>query len=173
MGIRDWKEATDARTSDARSPIPNPQSPIPPFYSPAASPSDRLRAVLGLRPLRAVYIGLPDLLGVGGRERQPARPGLSDAVGLRGEAESESSGAAAPGVVPRLPRLRDGLPLGRPLRPADRALPHGHGGSGPELGQAAGLVPRGDPAAAVPVCRSNPLGHEADARPSDWGSTTW
>ena len=44
-----------------------------------------------------------------------------------GRLRADARRAAAPGTVPRLPGLRDGLPLGRAVRQADRAVSRGDG----------------------------------------------
>ena len=44
-----------------------------------------------------------------------------------GRLELDARGAPAPGAVPRLPGLRNGLPLRRAIRQADRAVPRGDG----------------------------------------------
>ena len=130
----------------------------------------RLRLVPRLRALRAVHGGLSDVCRDWQRERQPARPHLSDARRDRRPAGADARGAAAPGAVPRLPGLRDGLPLGRAIRQADRAVSRGDGASRrrraeePATGFTAGFcsacfrIPSGCGAALAPARSAQRLG---------------
>ena len=74
-----------------------------------------------LRPLRLLPPGLPDVPRAGGRERQPARPPDAHARRRRGRHRRRRPGAAhAHRPLPRLPGVRDGVPVRRALRPPAR-----------------------------------------------------
>ena len=99
--------------------------------------------------------GLPDVCRNGQRERQPARAHLSDAGRDRRPAGAVARGAPASGTVPRLPGLRDGLPLGRAIRQADRAVSRGDGATGDGAAKIERLVSSLDPVSAVSVSRAD------------------
>ena len=127
----------------------------------------RLRAVSRLRPLRTVHGGLPDVCRDGQRKRQPARPHLSDARRDRRPAGADARSAAASGAVPRLPGLRNGLPVGRAIRQADRAVSRGDGADRRRRAQEPRLV---SPLDSVSACFPIPSGCARRWRRRGWRS---
>ena len=83
---------------------------------------DSVSPLSGMRPLRALHGELSDLRRDLRRERQPARPDLLDARRRRRPAGDGTGRPRAPRALPRLPGLRVGLPVGRPVRQDDRAV---------------------------------------------------
>ena len=116
----------------------------------------RLSAVSRLRSLRLVYVGLSHVSRNRQRKRQPPRPDLSDARRDRRPADGDARGSPALGAVPRLPGVRNRLPLRRAIRPPDRAVPHRHGAIAAG-GRAAGarLVPSLDSVRPVSLSRAD------------------
>ena len=77
----------------------------------------RQEAAQGVRPLRPVPRLLPDLSRARPRGRLAARPHLSDPPGLRGQDQPRRPRLPRAHLrLPGLPRLPDGLPVGRPVR---------------------------------------------------------
>ena len=112
--------------------------------------------------LDCVHCGLctascPTYVETGQRERQPARPHLPDAVRHRWPPGAQRRSPPPSGAVPRLPRLRNGLPLGRAVRQADRAVPRGDGSSRPtsRATKTARLVPPLHSVRPVSLSRAN------------------
>ena len=122
-----------------------------PERRPEPGRGNRLRPVPALRSLRALHVELSDVHRSGRRERRPPRPHPTDADGGRRPQRADRPHAPAPGIVPGLPRVRDGLPLGRPLRPADRAVPAGGRAGRPAAGEEIRLVPRDHPLPTLPL----------------------
>ncbi len=107
---------------------------------PNASERTSTMAVFGLCSLRALHLGLPDLSRNGERERQPPRPHLPNAGRDRRPPGIGADRQTASRFVPRLPKLRNGLSLGRPIRPADRTI-SASACAGPRLRQPDGTLP--------------------------------
>src|SRR5688572_26638835 len=112
---------------------------------------------------------MPHVRRAGGRKRQPAGSDLSDAVGDRWAVGAKSPGAAALGVVPRLPRLRDGLSVGRAIWPANRALSRGNGAARRGGEEIRGLVSPLDSVRPVSLSKAVAPGALAGAR----GARSW
>ena len=135
---------------------------------------DRLRSVPALRSLRAVYVELSDVYRSGRRERRPARPHPTDADGGRRPHRADRPHAPPPGIVPRLPVVRDGVSLGRALRPADRAVPPGRRAGRLAAGSEIRLVPRDHPVPAVSLRRADAQAADAGAADAaDSGCSIW
>src|SRR5687768_923978 len=73
-----------------------------------------------MRPLRLLPARLPHLSELGSGDGLAARPHLPD-EGLPRGARLTLGGRGAHRPLPGLSRLRHGLPVGREIRPADRA----------------------------------------------------
>ena len=76
-----------------------------------------LGAVFQVHPLRAVPAAVPDLPRAGARSRFAARAHLPGAAGGRGAAGDRRLVCHPHRPLPGLPRLRDGVPVGRAVRP--------------------------------------------------------
>src|SRR5262249_51905011 len=104
---------------------------------------------------------LPDVLRAGHRDGLAARADLPDPVARRGTHRADRLHRAPSRPLPGLPRVRDGVPLGRALRSAHR------GGARGDRAAAAGVLgpaalPLGQLLAAAPP--------PADARPRRRGA---
>ena len=80
----------------------------------------RLRPAVRLRSLRTLRRGLPDLRRDAMRDGLAARPNLSDEVARRRTHRARRRRGAPSRFVPRMPRMRDRVPVRRSLRPLDR-----------------------------------------------------
>ncbi len=121
-----------------------------------------------LRALRDLPAAVPDLPGPRRGDGLAAGPGLSHARGRRGPDRAHAHHGAAPRSLPRLPGLRDGLPLRRAVRPAPRGrpgavrAPRRHGAHARQRHAAASSsgpsrIPRGSaPCSARSACTSGP-----------------
>ena len=74
-----------------------------------------------LRPLRLLPADLPDLRALARGDGLAARPDLADEGDARGDGRAERDGRRALRPLPRLHGLPHLVPVGRPVRPADRA----------------------------------------------------
>ena len=83
--------------------------------------SARSRPDRRLRALRLLPADVPELLDLRGRDGLAARPHRAHARRQRGGLGGVGRDARAPRPLPRLHGLRDRLPVGRPVRQADRA----------------------------------------------------
>ena len=75
----------------------------------------------GLRALRLLPADVPELRGLRGRDGLAARADRADARRPRGGQRGLAGDDHAPRPLPRLHGVRDRVPVGRPVRPADRA----------------------------------------------------
>ena len=109
-----------------------------------------------MRPLRALPGLLPDVRRARHGDGLAAGADLSHQGARRGAHGAHRYDGAAPLPLPRLPRLRDGLPGGRALRPAHR------GGEGRDRARAAGLARAPPlPLAQLRAPARTPVGTEA------------
>ena len=84
-------------------------------------PAARAGPDQGLRALRVLPADVPELRGVRGGDGLAARADRADADRPRGGQRGLAGDDHAPRPLPRLHGVRDRLPVGRPVRPADRA----------------------------------------------------
>ena len=117
--------------------------------------------------LDCVHCGLctascPTYVETGERGRLAARPHLPHAASHRRHARARRRREAPPRPVPELPGVRDGLPLRRAVRQADRAVPrlHGRDRTGP-----AGAIAQRHPALHAVPHLPVPLAQPRRARP--------
>ena len=114
-------------------------------HAPRAGPDQ------GLRALRVLPADVPELRGVRGGDGLAARADRADADRPRGGQRGLAGDDHAPRPLPRLHGVRDRVPVGRAVRPADRARAAADRAPRPAPGASA--LPAGDLRAVHPPGR--------------------